>query len=59
MVLIINRLSLLIPADTSCNERGIAEYKRIHIASQPNLRDLFAMKHYGPKSVQEFNTEDI
>jgi hypothetical protein len=37
MVLIPIRVSLLIPADTSCNERGIAEYNHIHTASRPNF----------------------
>jgi hypothetical protein len=64
MVLISVRVSLLILADTLCNERGIAEYSRIHTASRPNLevskvRDLFAIKHYSSKSVREFNAEDI
>jgi hypothetical protein len=57
-------MSLLILADISCNEWGIAEYNRIHTASRPNLevskvRDLFTIKHYGPKSVHEFNAEDM
>jgi hypothetical protein len=64
MVLIPISVPLLILADTLCNERGIAEYSRIHTASRPNLevskvRDLFAIKHYGPKSVHEFNAEDM
>jgi hypothetical protein len=64
VILIPIRVSLLILADTSCNERGIAEYNRIHTASRPNLevfevRDLFTIKHYGPKSVHEFSTEDM
>jgi hypothetical protein len=51
-VLIPIRVSLLILADTSCNERGIAEYNRIHTTSRPNLdvskvRYLFTIKHYG------------
>ena len=46
------------------HERGIAEYNRIHTASRPNLeiskvRDLFTIKHYSPKSVHEFNAEDM
>jgi hypothetical protein len=46
------------------HERGIAEYNHIHTASRPNLevskeRDLFTIKHYGPKSVHEFNAEDM
>jgi hypothetical protein len=57
-------VSLLILADTSCNERGIAEYNRIRTASRPNLdvskvRDLFAIKHYGLKSVHEFDAGDM
>jgi hypothetical protein len=64
VVLISIRVPLLILADTSCNERGIAEYNRIHTASRPDLevfklRDLFAIKHYGPKSVHEFNAEGM
>ena len=64
MVLISVRVSLLILADTLCNERGIAEYSRIHTASRPNLevskvRDLFAIKHHGPKYVHEFNAGDM
>ena len=64
MVLIPIRMSLMILADTSCNERGIAEYNRIHTASRPNLevskvRDLSTIKHYGPNSVHEFNAEDM
>jgi hypothetical protein len=56
MVFFTIRLSLLIPVDTSCNERGIAEYTRIYTASLPILevskvRGLFVIKHYGPKSV--------
>jgi hypothetical protein len=57
-------VSLLILADTSLNERGIAEYNRIHTASRPNLeiskvRGVFTIKHYGPKSVHEFNAENM
>jgi hypothetical protein len=57
MALIPMRMSLLIPAYTSCNERGIAEYNRIHTASRTNLevskvRDLFAIKNYGTKPSQ-------
>jgi hypothetical protein len=57
-------VSLLIQADTSFNERGIAEYNRIHTAFRPNLevfkvRALFAIKHYSPKSVHKFNAEDM
>ena len=64
MELIPIRLSLLILADSSCNERLIAEYNRIHTASRPNLevsqvRDLFAINDYGQKYVNEFNAEDI
>jgi len=64
MALIPIRVSLLILADTPCNERGIAEYNRIHTASRPNLevsqvRDLFAINDYGQKYVNEFNAEDI
>ena len=64
VVLIPLRASLLILADTSCNERGIAEYNRIHTASRPNfevskVRDLITIKHYGPKSMHEFNAEDM
>jgi hypothetical protein len=52
MILIPNRGSLIILADTSCYERGIAKYSRIRTASRPYLdvskvRDLFAIKHYG------------
>ena len=48
VVLIPIRVSLIILADTSFNERGIAEYNRIHTASRPNLegskvRDLFTI----------------
>ena len=64
VVLIPFRVSLLILADTSCTERGIAGYNRIHTAIRPNLdvskvRDLFAIKHYGSKSVQKFNADDM
>jgi hypothetical protein len=64
VVLIPIRVSLLILEDTSFNERGIAEYNRIHTASRPNfelskVRDLFTIKYYGPKSVHEFNAEDM
>ena len=63
-VLIPIRVSLLILPDTSCNERGIAEYNRIHTASRPNLEvskvsDLFAIKHYGPKSIFAFKAEEM
>jgi hypothetical protein len=63
-VLIPIRISLLILPDTSYNERGIAEYNRIHTASRPNLEvskvsDLFAIKHYGPKSMFAFNAEEM
>jgi hypothetical protein len=62
IVLIPIGLSLLILADTSCNERGIPKYNRIHTASRPILevskvRGLFAIKHNGPKSVHESNAE--
>jgi hypothetical protein len=64
VVLISIRVSLLILADTSYNERGIAEYNRIHTASRPDLEvfklhDLFTIKHYGPKSVHELNAEGM
>jgi hypothetical protein len=64
MELIPIRLSLLILADSSCNERLIAEYNRIRTASRPNLevskvRDLFAIKHHGPKYVHELNAGDM
>jgi hypothetical protein len=64
VVLIPIRLSLLILADTPFNQRGIAEYNRIHTASRPNLevskvRDLFTIKHYGKNSVHELNAEEI
>jgi len=64
MELIPIRLSLLILADSSCNERLIAEYNRIHTASRPNLevskvRDLFAIKNHGPKYVHELNAGDM
>ena len=64
VVLIPFRVSLLVLADTSCSERGITEYNRIHNASRPDLevfklRDLFTIKHYGPKSVHEFNAEGM
>ena len=64
VVLIPIRVSLLVLADTSCNERGIAEYNRIHTGSRSNLevskvRDLLTIKHYGPKSVHEFNAEGM
>ena len=63
-VLIPIRVSLLILPNTSCNERGIAEYNRIHTASRPNLEvskvsDLFAIKHYGPKSIFAFKAEEM
>jgi hypothetical protein len=40
------------------------EYNRIHTASRPNLEvpdvhDFFTIKHYGPKSVHEFDAEDM
>jgi hypothetical protein len=46
------------------NERGIAEYNYIHTASRPNfdvskVRASFAIKHCGPKSVQELNAENM
>jgi hypothetical protein len=64
MVHIRTRATLLILADTSCNQKGIAEYSRVHTASRPNLevskvRDLYAIKNYGPKSVHEINAEDM
>lgn len=64
MALIPIRISLLILADTSCNERGISEYNRIHTASRPNLeipkvRNLFAIKHYGPGPAAAFNAEEM
>ena len=54
MVLIPIRVSLLILADTSCNERGFSEYNCIRNATLSNLevakvRNLFAIKYYGPK----------
>jgi hypothetical protein len=64
MVFIPIRVWLLVLADTSFNESGTAEYNRMHTASRPNLevskvRDLFAIKYYGQKSVHEFNAEDM
>jgi hypothetical protein len=60
MVLIPIRVSLFILADTSYNERDIAEYNRIHTASRQNLevfkvRALFAIKHHGLKSVNDYD----
>jgi hypothetical protein len=57
MVLTPIRVSLFILADTSYNERRVAEYNRIHTASRTNLevskvRDLFAIKNYGTKPSQ-------
>jgi predicted ATP-dependent Lon-type protease len=57
-------VSLLILADTSCTERDIAGYNRIHTAIRPNLevskvRDLFAINHYGSKSAYKFNADDM
>ena len=54
MVLIPIRVSLRILADTSCNERGFSEYNRIRNATLSHLevtkvRNLFAIKYYGPK----------
>jgi hypothetical protein len=64
ILLIPTRVSLLNLADTSCNERGIAEYNRMYTASRPDLeeskvRALFAIKHYGAKSVHEFNAGNM
>jgi hypothetical protein len=64
VVLIPIRVSLLILAVTSCNDRGIAEYNRIHTGSRSNLevskvRDLLTIKHYGPKSVHEYNAKGM
>jgi len=57
-------MSLLIVANTSCNERGIAEYNRIHTETRansrvPKMHDLFGIKHYGPKSMTDFDAEKI
>jgi hypothetical protein len=64
MVLIPIRVSLLILVDTSCNERGISEYNRIHTASRSSLtvlkvQDLFSIKHYGPKTSADFEPEAL
>jgi len=58
------RVSLLILADTSCNERGFSEYNRIHTASRSNLevdkvRNLFAIQYFGPGCVRDFNAEEM
>ena len=63
-VLLPIRVSLLILPDTSCNERGIAEYNRIYTASRPNLEvskvsDLLAIKYLGPKSIFAFKAEEM
>jgi hypothetical protein len=42
MVLTPIRVSPLILADTSCNERGIAEYNRIHTASRFLMSQMFS-----------------
>ena len=64
MVLIPIWVSLLILADTSCNERGISEYNRIHTASRSSLtvskvRDLFSIKHFGPRTSADFKPENL
>ena len=64
VVLIPIRLSLLILLDTSGCERGFAGYNRIHTDQRPNLevgtvRNLFAIKHYGPSSSASFNAEKL
>jgi hypothetical protein len=61
--LILARLTLLILADTSCNERGFAENNRLHTATRASLktetcRSVFEIKHYGPSSA-EFNAEEM
>ena len=63
-VLIPIRLTLLILMDTSCCERGYSHYNRIHTAERPNLevstvRNLFAIKYYGPSSAAAFNAEAV
>ena len=63
-MLISVRVSLLILADTSCNERGFSEYNRIHSASRSNLKvakvcNLFAIKFYGPMCIGDFNAEEM
>jgi hypothetical protein len=64
MVLTPIRVSLFILADTSYNERRVAEYNRIHTASRPNLevfkvRASFAIKHHGLKSVNDYDAEHM
>ena len=65
MVLIPVRVSLLILADTSCDERGFSEYNRIHTAlSRPNLEvtkvcNLFAIESYGPVRIGDFKAEEM
>ena len=64
MALIPIRVTRLVLADTSCNKKGIGEYSRVHTASRPyfevsKVRDLYAIKNYGPKSVHEINAEDM
>ena len=47
-------------ADTSCCERGLAEYGSIHDDERANLevkkvREVMAVRHYGPPTIESFD----
>ena len=54
------RVSLMMLADTSCCERGLAEYGSIHDDERARLavekvREVMAVRHYGPPSIAAFD----
>ena len=54
------RVSLMMLADTSCCEQGLAEYGSIHDDERARLtvekvREVMAVRHYGPPSIAAFD----
>ena len=60
LVIKLARVSLMIMPDTSCCERVVAKYNRMHDSKRPNLhiktvRSALAVTNYGPKSIDDFD----
>ena len=60
LVIKLARISLMIMPDTSCCERVVAKYNRMHDSKRPNLhiktvRSALAVTNYGPKSIDDFD----
>ena len=61
LVIKLARISLMIMPDTSCCERVVSKYNRIHDSKRPCLqlktvRNALAVISYGPKSIADFES---